>query len=640
MVIDNVETDTFSKFLIHHSKTRGEHPAIREKSRGIWRTTTWRGLADEAGSLACALHAKGLQRGGHVAFVGDNRPRLYVAMCATHWLGAVTVPLYRDATAKEMLSPIQSAEVTHIFAEDQEQVDKLLEILPQCPSIRFIVYDKDRGMRHYKQPQVISYEELLRQGREAEPLKRDFLQAEINRGAGQDVASVFFTADETGLAKGVVLTHSALISRARAAASVDDLNDADVALAYLPPAWIGQNLFSYVQPMIVGYCVCCPESAETMLADLREIGPTYFLAPPRVLESIVTQASIRMEGASGWRRGLYKSSMAMARWLGPRILSGEGVFIGFRPFYALGNLLVYAPLRGVLGMSRVRVAYTFGENVSPKVFMFFRSIGINLKQLYGSAESGFFVAMQRNGEVKPDTVGKPVEGVEVKFTPECEILVRSPGLFREYHNDTQATALAIRDGWLHTGDAGYLDDDGHLRVVDRLQNVGALHDGTLFTPKPLENRIKASPYIAEAVVFGDGRDTVCALIDIDAAAIGNWADKKNISYTGHADLASRDEVYALVADEIAKMSAQLASDPVLANAQVRRFVILHKELDPEDGMLTHMGAVRRDVVSKRYKALVEAMYEGHSSVNIDAETSDFIIRDVPTLTPMQSKRAA
>ncbi|MBC8049854.1 MAG: AMP-binding protein [Chitinophagales bacterium] len=639
MVIDNVETDTFSKFLIHHSKTRGEHPAIREKSRGIWRTTTWRGLADEAGSLACALHAKGLKRGGHVAFVGDNRPRLYVAMCATHWLGAVTVPLYRDATAKEILSPIQSAEVTHIFAEDQEQVDKLLEILPQCPSIRFIIYDKDRGMRHYKQPQVIGYEELLRQGREAEPSKRDFLQAEMHRGAGQDVASVFFTADETGPAKGVVLTHSALISRARAAAAVDGLNDADVALAYLPPAWIGQNLFSYAQPMVVGYCVCCPESAETMLSDLREIGPTYFLAPPRVLESIVTQTSIRMEGASGWRRGLYKTCMAMARRLGPRILAGDGVFIGFRPFYALGNLLVYAPLRGVLGMTRVRVAYTTGENVSPKVLMFFRSIGINLKQLYGSTETGFTTAMQRNGEVKPDTVGKPVDGVEVKFTPECEVLVRSSGMFREYFNDPQATEQAIRDGWFHTGDAGYVEDDGQLRVVDRLQNVGALNDGTLFTPKPMENRIKASPYIAEAVIFGDGHQMACALIDIDGAAVGNWADKKSISYTGHADLASREEVYTLVANEIAKMNAELAQDPMLANAQVRRFVILQKELAPEDGFLTHMGRVRRDVVAERYKHLVNILYtEGKASI-LTSEGS-YNIRDVPTFPLVKDKRAA
>ena len=312
MAIEKAEADTFPKLLLHHSRQRGERPALREKKRGIWRTVTWRELADEAAALAAALSARGLQRGAHVAFVGDNRPRLYTAMCAAHWLGAIAVPFYQDATADEMASPVQSAEISHIFAENQEQVDKLLEILPRCPTVRCIVYDKDRGMRHYNRPELVSYDALLQQGRELAAAKGGFLQDEAARGSGQDAAFLFFTSGTTGPAKGVVLTHGALIDRARVAAATESLKDTDVAMAYLPPGWIGQNLFSYIQPMVVGYCVCCPESSETMLADMREMGPTYFLATPRVLEALLTQVSMRMEDTGGFNQRLYRAGMAVA----------------------------------------------------------------------------------------------------------------------------------------------------------------------------------------------------------------------------------------------------------------------------------------------------------------------------------------
>ena len=621
MVVEDAEPDTFPKLLLRHSKLRSGRPALREKSRGIWRTMTWRDLADEVAALAAALSAHGLQRGAHVALVGDNRPRLYAAMCAAQWLGAIAVPLYQDAVADEMVPFIQKAEVTHVFAENQEQVDKLLELLPRCPTIRCIVYDEDRGMRHYKQPQLVSYDTLLQQGREFAAAKREFLQAEAARGTGQDVAFLFFTSGTTGPAKGVVLTHASLIDRARVAAASEGLKDTDVAMAYLPPGWIGQNLFGYVQPMVVGYCVCCPESSETMLADMREMGPTYFLAPPRVLEALLTQVSMRMEDAGGFNRALYERCMALARRVGARILSGETVSLGDRLAYAVGELLIYGPLRDVLGMSKVRVAYTAGDAVDPDLLMFFRALGINLKQLYGSTETGFFVAMQRDGQVKAGTVGPAAQGVELKFTPQQEILVRSPGLFKEYHRDPETTSRARNaEGWFHTGDAGYMDDDGHLRIIDRLANVGALNDGTLHAPKVLENKLKFLPCIKEAVVFGDGRDTVCVLIDIDATAVGRWADRQNISYTGHADLASRDEVYVLIADGIADVNAGLALEPALSKSQIHRFVILPKELDADDGVLTRTGKLRRGVIAERYRLLVDGMYDGRASVRLDADT--------------------
>lgn len=638
--------DTFPKLLLHHSGQRGERPAIREKSRGIWRTMTWRDLADEAAALAAALSARGLQRGAHVALVGDNRPRLYAAMCAAQWLGAIAVPLYQDASAEEMVSPIQNAEITHIFAENQEQVDKLLEILPRCPTIRCIVYDKDRGMRHYTQPQLVSYAALLQQGRELVASKHDFLQAEAARGTGQDAAFLFFTSGTTGPAKGVVLTHASLIDRARMVAATEGLTDTDVAMAYLPPGWIGQNLFSYIQPMVVGYCVCCPESSDTMLADMREVGPTCFLATPRVLEALLTQVSIRVEDTGGFNQALYRHGIAVAQRVSARKLAGETVSMGDRLSAMACGLLIYAPLRDMLGMGRVRVAYTAGDAIAPDLLMFFRALGINLKQLYGSTETGFFVAMPRDGQVKPDTVGPAAEGVELMFTPQREILVRSPGLFKEYHRDPETTVQARNaEGWFHTGDAGYLDDDGHLRIIDRMTNVGALNDGTPVAPKLLENKLKLLTYIKESVAFGDGRDMVCVLVDIDATAVSRWADKQAISYTGHADLASREEVYELIAGCIAKVNAQLES--TLAKSQIHRFAILQTELNADDGALTRTGKLRRDVIAERYRPLVDAMYEGRTDVPVKSEgghadiaSSDIKIRDAKVFASGPARRAA
>jgi long-chain acyl-CoA synthetase len=645
MATGKAEPDTFPKLLLHHARHRGEQPAIREKSRGIWRTMTWRDLADEVAALAAALSTRGLQRGSHVAFAGDNRPRLYAAMCATQWLGAVAVPLYQDAKADEMAALIQSAEVTHIFAENQEQVDKLLEILPHCPTIRCIVYDEDRGMRHYRQPMLVSYIDLLQQGRDLLASKRDALLAEAARGAPDDDAFLFFTSGTTGPAKGVVLTHASLIDRARVAAAAESLTDNDVAMAYLSPGWIGQNLFSYVQPMVVGYCVCCPESSETMLADMREMGPSYFLATPRVLEALLTQVSMRIEDTGGFNQRLYRRSMATASRINVRKQAGEAVPFADRFASIIYDILICGPLRDVLGMSKVRVAYTAGDVIAPDLLMFFRGLGINLKQLYGSTETSFFVAMQCDEVVKADTVGAAAAGVELKFTPQREILVRSPGLFKEYHRDPQATKQAkTADGWYHTGDAGYLDENGHLRVIDRIKYVGALKDGTLYAPKLLENKLKFASYIKEAVVFGDGRDMVCALIDTDPAAVGRWADKRSMSYTGHADLASRDEVYELIANVIAEVNAGLARDPTLVNAQIRRFVILPKELDADDGVLTRTGKLRRDVIAERFQPLVDALYSGRQGLHFDigdqTGNAELKIRDVKIVTSAHARKAA
>jgi long-chain acyl-CoA synthetase len=636
--------DTFPKLLLRQVSERGDRPAYREKSRGIWRTVTWRDLAGEAEALAAALTARGLQRGAHVAFLGDNRPRLYAAMSATHWVGAIALPLYPDATADEIAGPIRSAGVTHVFAENQEQVDKLLAILPQCPSLRCIIFDKDRGMRHYPQPQLVTYAALLQQGRELLASNGEAVRAEAARGTGEDAAFVFLTSGTTDPAKSVVQTHASLMARARGIAKAEGLTDSDLVMAYLPPGWIGQGMFGYVLPMIVGYCVCCPESSDTMLADMREMGPTCFLSTPRVLESLLTQISVRMEDTGGFNLALYRRGVAAAQRKAARgSQSATGALVDKLASIAC-NLLIYGPLRDVLGMSRLRMAYSAGDVIAPDLLAFFRTLGINLKQIYGSTETGFFVAMQRDGNLKPDAVGPVAAEVELEFSAGSEILVRSPGLFKEYHGNPAATAQARNaDGWYRTGDVGYLGDDGQLRILDRMDNIGKLKDGTPFAPGLIESRLRFLPYIKEAVAFGDGRDKICVLIDIDSVAVGRWADKRSIPYTGHADLASRDAVCGLIAECIGWINAELAREPGQKMPQIHRFAVLQKELTADDGLLTRTGKLRRGAIETRYQRLLDAMYDGHAQVSFDADlapAADLQIRDPRVSSPAQTMWAA
>ena len=644
--------DTFPKLLLHHARVRPGRPAIREKDLGIWQTWTWKQYAEEVRYLACALAEDGLARGQHIALVGANRPRIYAGIAAAQCLGAIPVPLYQDAVAGEMAFPIRNAEVGHALAEDQEQVDKLLEILPQCPSLKHIYYDDPRGLRHYRESGLESYDSLVERGRKAYERDPAFLEREIAKGSGSDTAALFFTSGTTGTPKGVVLTNTNLIERSRVVADWEGITDEDVVLAFMPPAWIGQNIFSYAQPLVAGYCICCPESAETVTPDMREIGPTYYFAPPRVFEALLTQVSVRMDDAAAPKRALYRYFMEVARRVGERIMEGKPVGFMERLLYAVGDLLVYGPLRNVLGMSRIRIAYTGGEAIGPDLFVFYRSLGVNLKQLYGSTETSVFVCIQPNDKVKPDTVGPAVPGVELKFTPERELLIRSPGLFKEYYKNPQAT-MEVKDaeGWFHTGDAGYIDADGHLKIIDRAKDVGALTDGTLFAPKYLENKLKFFPYIKEAVCFGDRHDKVCAFINIDMEAVGNWAEKRNLPYSGYVDLASRDEVYAFLRECVEKVNADLAQEAEIANSQIHRFLVLHKELDADDDELTRTRKVRRRVIGEKYAPLVAALYDGSQAVHVEAQvryedgrtgkiSADLRIAEAKTFPPAAARRAA
>ncbi|RZU02037.1 AMP-dependent synthetase/ligase [Rivibacter subsaxonicus] len=615
---------TFVRLLHEHATQRPQAPALREKEYGIWQTLSWGELAALVRDIAGGLAAAGLARGDHVVVVGDNRPRLYASMLAVQTLGGIPVPLYQDAVAAEFLFPLGNAEVGFAIVENQEQVDKLLEIRPQCPRLARIWYDDPRGMRKVEEPGLASLDTLVADGLNFNIHQPDFVRAEGERAQPQDVAAMFFTSGTTGNPKGVVHTHASLIDRAAAGARFDKLTEHEEVLAYLPPAWVGQNIFSYSQWLACGYVVNCPENASTVTIDLKEVGPTYYFAPPRVFEGLLTSVMIRMEDAGSFKRWLFRHFMDLARRVGPSALDGHPLPPIDRLHYALGQLFVYGPLRNTLGLSRVRVAYTAGEAIGPDLFSFYRSIGINLKQLYGSTETAVFVCLQPDNEVRADTVGVPIEGVEIKVDDSGEILVRSPGLFKEYYKNPGATAeVTSADGWYRTGDAGFLDAGGHLKIIDRAKDVGRLaggaSDGALFAPKYVENKLKFFPFIKEAVAFGHQRDRVCAFINIDFDAVGNWAEKRNLPYAGYADLAAKPEVAELVRDCVQKVNADLAADALLAGSQISRFLILHKELDADDGELTRTNKVRRGTIAEKYGVLVEALYAGASEQYIETQ---------------------
>ena len=608
-------TTTFPRLLLDHAQRRPDAPALREKEYGIWQTLSWKALAAEVRRMAGGLAAAGLQRGQHIVVIGDNRPRLTMTMLAAQSLGAIPIPLYQDATGPECVFPLNNAEVAFAVVEDQEQVDKLLEIRAQCPQLAHIWFDDPRGLRKYSEPGLASVDELLAAGDAYDSKHPGFFEKSIETVRPEDVASMFFTSGTTGNPKGVVHTHGSLTDRAQAGATFDKLTSSEEVLAYLPPAWIGQNIFSYAQWLVCGYVVNCPESAATTTIDLKEIGPTYYFAPPRVFEGLLTSVTIRMEDAGGLKKSLFKSFMAHAKQVGPALMDGKSVGLFDKLKYAVGDLCIYGPLRNSLGFSRVRVAYTAGEAIGPDLFTFYRSIGVNLKQLYGSTETAVFVCLQPDHEARADTVGVPCDGVEIKLADSGEIMIKSPGLLKEYYKNPKATEEVLtKDGWYHSGDAGFIDAHGHLKIIDRAKDVGRLkggaHDGAMFAPKYVENKLKFFPFIKEAVAFGDQRDRVCAFINIDMEAVGNWAERRNLPYAGYADLAGKPEVLEMMRECVEKTNADLAQDEMLAGSQIHRFLVLHKELDADDGEMTRTRKVKRGAIADKYKVLIDAMYGG------------------------------
>ncbi len=638
--------DTFPKLLLDRAERNAERTAIREKDYGIWQSWSWREVADEVQALACGLAARGFARGDKLAIIGDNRPRLYWGMAAAQCLGGIPVPAYQDAAAEEMQYVLEHAGVGFVLAEDQEQVDKILEVEDRCPLLKEVIYDDARGMRNYDHTHLLDLASLQRQGREYDRANPDFFTGQVARGSGTDAAIILYTSGTTGIPKGVVLTHDNVLITARNAAQAEGLHEDEEVMAYLPMAWVGDHVFSYAQSYVVGFCVCCPESGATVMQDMREIGPTYFFAPPRIFENLLTTVMIRMEDAASLKRWLFDHFMKLARRVGPDILDGKPVSVADRLTYHMGNILIYGPLKNTMGMSRIRLAYTAGEAIGPDIFYFYRSLGINIKQLYGQTEAAVFVTIHPDGEVRPETVGKPAPGVEIRIEDNGEVLYRSPGVFQAYYKDEEATRNAkTGDGWVHTGDAGFFDDQGHLKIIDRANDVGRLNDGSLFAPKYIENKLKFFPHIKEAVAFGHGRDYCTAFINIDLEAVGNWAERRHLPYASYQELAARPEVYELVQQSVAQVNQDLAHDPKLTASQVRRFLILHKELDADDGELTRTRKVRRRHIAEKYALLVDALYAGKNHCYVETQVTfedgrtglvagDLKIEDMTVRAPM------
>jgi long-chain acyl-CoA synthetase len=609
--------------MARNARDLANRPAYREKEFGIWQSWTWAAAHDETRALAMGLLALGLNRGDFVAIVGRNRPSLYWSMVAAQMCGAVPVPLYQDAVTEEMAYVLDHCGARFVICGDQEQVDKVIDLQDRIQHIDQVVYVDKRGMRKYDHSRMNALAVVLAEGRAAHHRLEGELQARIDALGYDDPCVMLYTSGTTGKPKGVVLSNRNIIETSKNTCAFDKLGPDEEILAYLPMAWVGDFIFSVGQAMWAGFCVNCPENASTMMTDLREIGPTYFFAPPRVFEGQLTSVMIRMEDAGRFKKWLFDTFMAHARRVGPAMLDGLPVSGGDRLKYALGNLFIYGPLKNTLGFSRIRVGYTAGEAIGPEIFDFYRSLGINLKQLYGQTEASVFITQQPDGQVRSDTVGVPSPGVEVKIAENGEVFYRSPGTFVEYYKNPESTASTKdAEGWVATGDAGFFEPEtGHLRIIDRAKDVGKMADGSLFAPKYVENKLKFYPNILEAVVFGAGRDRCCAFINIDLTAVGNWAERNNIAYSSYQELAGHPKVYDMIRGHVEDVNRSVAEDPMLAGCQIHRFLILHKELDADDGELTRTRKVRRTIIAEKFADLIAALYNGSSTVATETEVT-------------------
>jgi len=616
-----VDNQTFPGLLLKHSQNSADSPAFREKYLGIWQTYSWRESAEQVRALACGFAVMGLKRGDTIAIIGDNRPQLYWVFLAAQSIGAVPVPMYQDGVAEELQYVLNHAGVRFAVVEDQEQTDKLFLIKDRCSQLEEIIYKDSRGMQDYNQPFVHNYTDVQERGRAYDEENPDFFQRELAVTGPDDVAGVFYTSGTTGNPKGVQLTFSNLLVSANRFSHQEALQDDERQINYAPMAWVGDHFFLALA-LSAGYSTNCPESRETLLTDLKEIGPTIFFGAPALWEGLLTTITIRMEDAGRFKRGLFRYFIDVAQRAGTDLLDRRPVGLADRLRYWLGEVFIYGPLKNNLGLSHTRLAITGGAPLGENTFSFYRSIGINLKQIYVQTECSAYATRHHNGDARQDTVGPPCEGVEIRIADSGEILVKSPGNFAGYFKNPEATRETLtEDGWLRTGDAGIMTDDGHLKVIDRANDVGALNDGTLFAPQYIENKLKFFPYIREAVALGNARNYVTVFINIDLEAMGNFAERIGLSYSGYTDLSQRDEVYDLIRQNVEEVNQDLTRDSNLASSQIRRFIVLHKELDADDGELTRTRKVRREFVGEKYRKLIDALYSDQQHVEVESEVT-------------------
>jgi len=608
------ELTTLPRLLVRNAKELARRTAIREKNRGIWQSYSWAEYHAQVRDFALGLAKLGFKRGDRLSVIGDNRPRLYWAQVAAQCLGGVSVPVYQDSIAKELAYVWNHADVSVIVAEDQEQVDKVVALRDQLPLLRYVIYDDARGMMHYKHEWLKSFAEVQALGHEQARAHAGDFEAAIEQGKADDVAFVCYTSGTTGNPKGAMISHGNAIETAKMARGAEEFRVDDEYLAYLPMAWMGDAFYTLVMSLAVGFPCNCPESPETVQRDLRELGPTLILAPPRIWENMLTGVQVKGADASPLKRWVFDRFRRAAERA--EILRSEDKPVPpvLRLACALGEFFVYGPVRDQLGLRRARWALTGGAPLGPDTFRFFRSIGVNLKQVYGSTETTGLVSLQPSREANPTTAGRPCPGIEVKIADRGEVLVKGAGVFCGYLKNDEATREVIDpEGWFHTGDAGFIDPRGHLVIIDRAKDVGSLADGTPFAPQFVENKLKFSPYIREAVAFGDQKPFVVAMIAIDSNTVGNWAERRSLAYTSYMDLSQKPEVRALIRDEIRKCNETLPEA-----GKVRRFLLLTKDLEADDAEMTRTRKVRRRFVAEKYVTVIEAFYGGRDEVELAA----------------------
>ena len=615
--------DTFPKYLLLNAERFADRPAMRHKDYGIWQSWTWAQQRDEIRAFAIGLQELGLRHGDKIAIVGANRPRLYWTFAAALSIGAVPVPVYSDAVAEEMSYVLDHAGVKFAVVQDQEQVDKVQSFRDQIPALTHVIYDEPRGLRDYSHDGLSDFGAVKARGvaaMQADGRRAGLWEEGIRNASGDDVTVMLYTSGTTGRSKGVMITAAGAVEAAVGTATFDQLNEKDSVLAYLPLAWVGDHYLNYAQGYVSALCMNCPESQQTVAQDLREIGPTFYFAPPRVFESLLTSVTIRMEDGGRFKKWMFRKFIDVARRHGEAILEKRPVPLSGRLAYCLGEFLLYGPLKNVLGMSNIRVAYTAGEAIGTDLFSFFRSLGINLKQLYGQTEAFLYVTAQKDGNVRSDTVGPAAPDVDIRIADNGEVQFRSPGMFKGYYKEDDKTVETLTDdGYVKTGDAGFFEADGQLKIIDRAKDVGKLRDGALFAPKYLENMLKFFPNIKEAVAFGDGREFAAAFLNIDLTAVGDWAERHNIAYASYQELAGHPQVYDMIARNVDETNRRLAREPMMAGGQIQRFLILHKELDADDGELTRTQKVRRSFIADRYGELIEALYDGSTEKFVSTE---------------------
>ena len=603
---------TLPRLLRRNARELGDRPAIREKDRGIWQTWSWRQYLDQVRDLALGLASLGFRRGDRLSVIGDNRPRLYWAQVAAQSLGGISVPVYQDSIAKELAYVWNHAEVSVIVAEDQEQVDKVVALRDQLPSLRLVVYDDPRGMTGYRHDWLKSFEDVQEAGRKFGVEHPAFIEDEIERGRGDDVAIISYTSGTTGNPKGAMITHANAIGVAESFRQASRLVPEDTSLAYLPMAWAGDSVYTLFASLEAGFCANCPESPETVQRDLRELGPSTLLAPPRIWENMLTAVLIRAADATPLKRRTFDYFRAAAERAEILRTEGKPLPAGLRLATALGEFFVYGPVRDQLGLRRTKWALTGGAPLGPDTFRFFRSIGVNLKQVYGSTETTGLVSLQPDREANPTTAGRPVPGVEVKIGDRGEVLVKGCTVFKGYFRNEGATQEVIDpDGWFRTGDAGFIDPRGHLVIIDRAKDVGTLTDGTPFAPQFIENKLKFSPYVREAVAFGSDKPFVAAMIAIDPGTVGNWAERRGLPYTSYMDLSQKPEVREMIREEIRRGNETLPEA-----TRIRRFLLLTKDLEADDAEITRTRKVRRRYVADKYAAVIDALYGGAAEAEL------------------------